>query len=159
MAAWYPSAYSQRVLKWTRYGSLRCEPFGLSIQVAFLEVQKCDLRFFYQTIRTFYFFPREFLSFIEIDLDFYWVGRGRMCDTFRPRSTTSVHGRQLPFTVDNFRPQSTASVHGRQLLSTSASPKYLIHCFQQIKRKETQFNQVMIISEIQGQYGEWYSWK
>ena len=48
-----------------------CEPFGFSIQVAFLEVRKCDLRFFYQTIRTFYFFPREFLSFIEIDLDFY----------------------------------------------------------------------------------------
>ena len=77
-----------------------------------------------------------------------------MRDTFRPRSTTSVHGRQLPFTVDNFRPRSTASVHGRQLPSTSASPQYLIHCFQQIKKKETQFNQVMIISEIQGQYGK-----
>ena len=52
----------------------------------------------------------EFLSFIEINFDFHWVGsmldyfrsNGSQCN-FRPRNTTSVHGRQLPSTVDNFR--------------------------------------------------------
>ena len=38
--------------------------------------------------------------------------------------TTSVHGPQC-----NFRPRNTSSVHGRQLPSTSAPPRYLIHCF------------------------------
>ena len=41
---WCSSAWSQRVLKWTRYGSLRCEHFGFSIQAAFLEVRKCHWR-------------------------------------------------------------------------------------------------------------------
>ena len=41
---WCSSAWSQRVLKWTRCGSPRCEHFGFSIQVAFLEVRKCNLR-------------------------------------------------------------------------------------------------------------------
>ena len=52
----------------------------------------------------------KFLSFIEINFDFHWVGsmldyfrsNGSQCN-FRPRNTTSVHGRQLPSTVDNFR--------------------------------------------------------
>ena len=39
--------------------------------------------------------------------------------------TTSVHGPQC-----NFRLRNTTSVHRRQLPSTSASPQYLIHCFQ-----------------------------
>ena len=39
--------------------------------------------------------------------------------------TTSVHGPQC-----NFRPRNTTSVHGRQLPSTSAPPRYLIHRFQ-----------------------------
>ena len=39
-----PLCVSQRVLKWTRYGSPRCEHFVFLIQVAFLEVWKCDLR-------------------------------------------------------------------------------------------------------------------
>ena len=41
---WCSVARSQRVLKWTRYGSIRCEHFGFSIQVAFSEVRNCDLR-------------------------------------------------------------------------------------------------------------------
>ena len=60
-------AWSQRVLKWTRYGSPRCEHFGFLIQVAFSEVRKCGLRKFL----TFNFFPWEFLSFIEINFDFH----------------------------------------------------------------------------------------
>ena len=35
---WYIFAWSQRVSKWTRYRSLRCEHIGFSIQVAFSEV-------------------------------------------------------------------------------------------------------------------------
>ena len=38
---------------------------------------------------------------------------------------TSVHGPQC-----NFRPRNTTSVCGQQLPSTSAQPRYLIHCFQ-----------------------------
>ena len=55
-----------------------------------------------------------------------------------------------------FRPRSTASVHGRQLPSTLLHRNTLFIAFSmnELKRKETQFNQVMIISEIQGQYGE-----
>ena len=37
---WYTFAWSQRVSKWTRYGSVRCEHIGFSIQVAFSEVLK-----------------------------------------------------------------------------------------------------------------------
>ena len=32
------------ILKWTRYGFPRCQHFSFSIQFAFLEVGKCDLR-------------------------------------------------------------------------------------------------------------------
>ena len=39
--------------------------------------------------------------------------------------TTSVHGPQC-----NFHLRNITYVHGRQLSSTSASPQYLIHCFQ-----------------------------
>ena len=39
--------FRQRVLKWTHYGSLRCEHFGFSTQVAFSEVRKCDLKLFF----------------------------------------------------------------------------------------------------------------
>ena len=39
--------------------------------------------------------------------------------------TTSVHSPHY-----NFRLRNSTSVHGRQLPSTSASPRYLIHCFQ-----------------------------
>ena len=49
-------------------------------------------------IQTFSFFPRDFLSFIEINFDFHWVGRGNILDYFRLRSTM-----QLPSTFDNFR--------------------------------------------------------
>ena len=35
---WYTFAWSQCVSKWTRYGSLRCEHIGFSIQAAFSEV-------------------------------------------------------------------------------------------------------------------------
>ena len=59
----------------------------------------------------------KFLSFIEINFDFHWVGS--MPDYFRS------NGSQC-----NFRPRSTTSVHGRQLPSTSGSPQYLIHCYQ-----------------------------
>ena len=41
---WCSFAWSQRELKWTRYGSSRCEHFGFSTQVAFSEVRKCYLR-------------------------------------------------------------------------------------------------------------------
>ena len=64
---WCSSAWSQRVLKGTRYGSPRCEHFGFSIHVTFLEVGKCCLRL----LQTFYFFPHGFLSFIEINFDFH----------------------------------------------------------------------------------------
>ena len=40
---WCSIAWSQRVLKRTRYGSPRCKHFGFSVQVAFSEVRKCDL--------------------------------------------------------------------------------------------------------------------
>ena len=66
-----------------------------------------------------------------------------MRDNFRPRSTTSVHGRKLPSTVDNFRQHL---LHHNTLFTALS--------MNDLKRKETQFNQVMIISEIQGQYGE-----
>ena len=48
LTIWLPlipwSAWSQGMLKWTRYGSPRCVHLGFLNQVAFLEVRKCDLR-------------------------------------------------------------------------------------------------------------------
>ena len=99
---WCSSAWSQRVLKGTRYGSPRCEHFGFSIHVTFLEVGKCSLRL----LHTFYFFPHGFLSFIEINFDFHKVGRDSMRYYFRSRSTM-----QVPSTEYNFRPRSTTSVN------------------------------------------------
>ena len=54
-----------------------------------------------------------------------------MRDYFRLRSTM-----QLPSTEYNFRPRNTTSVHGRQLPSTSAPPRSLIHCFQHERANE-----------------------
>ena len=54
----------------------------------------------FQTIQTFYFFPNELLSFIEINFNFHQVGRGSMQDYFRLQSKT-----QLPSSVDNFHQQ------------------------------------------------------
>ena len=112
--------FRQRVLKWTRYGSLRCEHFGFSIQVAFSEVRKCDLRLF--------FFIKPYKHVISFHVNF-WAS-SKLILTFTKRGwvacePTSVHGPQC-----NFRLRNTTSVHDRQLLSTSAPPRYLIHCFQ-----------------------------
>ena len=41
---WCSSAWSQRVLKWTRNGSPRYEHFGFLISSCILEVRKCDLK-------------------------------------------------------------------------------------------------------------------
>ena len=54
--------------------------------------------YFYKTVQAFFFFPHDFLSFIEINFDFHLVGRGSMRDYFLSRSTT-----QLPSTEYNFR--------------------------------------------------------
>ena len=56
-----------------------------------------EVTIFIKPQKTFHFFPREFLSFIEINFDFHWVGRGRMRDYFRSWSTM-----RLPSTEYNF---------------------------------------------------------
>ena len=98
----------------------RCEHFGFSIQVAFLEVQKCDLGLF--------LFLNHKKHLISFHVSFWASSKliftvtkwgGVACET------TSVHGPQC-----NFRPRNTTSVHSRQIPSTSTPPRYLIHCCQ-----------------------------
>ena len=55
--------------------------------------------YFFKSIQTIYCFPREFLSFIEINFDFHLVGRGSMRDYFRLRSTTFVNICFTPCTI------------------------------------------------------------
>ena len=152
---WLSSAWSQRVLKWTRYRSLGWENFGLSIQVEFLEVQKFDLRLLFLLNHiNILFFPREFFSFIEINFVLFFglsiqvvFLEVQKCDLrllfllnhinilFFPREFFSFI--EINFDLmergsmwDYFCPQNTTSIHSRQLPSTSAPPQYLIHCFQ-----------------------------
>ena len=72
-------------------------------------------------------FTKPYKYFISFHLNF-WAS-SKLILTFTKWGgvackTTSVHGPQC-----NFRPRNTSSVHGRQLPSTSAPPRYLIHCF------------------------------
>ena len=106
-------------LKWTRYGSPRCEHFGFSIWAAFSEVRKCDeVIIFIEPYKHFVSFHVSFWASSKLILTFTKWG-GVACET------TSVYGPQC-----NVRPRNTTSVHGQQLPSTSAPSRYLIHCFQ-----------------------------
>ena len=60
---WYTFAWSQRVSKWTRYGSLRCENIGFSIQVAFSEV----LEMWFEVI----IFIKPYKHFISFHVSFW----------------------------------------------------------------------------------------
>ena len=60
---WYTFAWSQRVSKWTRYGSLRCEHIGFSTQVAFSEV----LEMWFEVI----IFIKPYKHFISFHVSFW----------------------------------------------------------------------------------------
>ena len=99
----------------------RCEHFCFLIQVAFLEIRKWDLRlwFLLNHMNILFLSTRSsFWASLKLILTFTKWG-GVAC------KTTSVHGPHC-----NFHPWNTTSVYGQELLSTSASPQYLIHCFQ-----------------------------
>ena len=97
---WCSSAWWQCVLKWTRYGSPGCKNFGFSIQVAVLEVRKCDLGYYFiKTYKHFISFHVSFWPSSKLILTFTKWG-GVACEI------TSVHGLQC-----NFRSRSTTSVN------------------------------------------------
>ena len=89
---WYIFAWSQRVSKWTRYGSLRCEHIGFSIQVAFSEVLEMWFKviIFIKPYKHFISFHVSFWASSKLILTFTKWG-GVACET------TSVHGPQCNF--------------------------------------------------------------
>ena len=99
-------------------------PLGVNISASRL---KLHFQKFGNVIWGYYFFTKPYKYFISFHLNF-WAS-SKLILTFTKWGgvackTTSVHGPQC-----NFRPRNTSSVHGRQLPSTSAPPRYLIHCF------------------------------
>ena len=64
--------------------------FGLSIQVVFLEVQKCDLRLLFSLNHiNILFFPCGFFSFIEINFDL--MGRGSIAFSMSELKTKLIY--------------------------------------------------------------------
>ena len=83
---------------------IRCEHFGFSIQVAFLEVRKRDLRLLFLLNHTNILFLSTWVFELHrnLILTFTKWGRGNTRNYFRSRSTM-----QLPFTKYNFHSRST----------------------------------------------------
>ena len=83
---------------------IRCEHFGFSIQVAFLEVRKRDLRLLFLLNHTNILFLSTWVFELHrnLILTFTKWGRGNTRNYFRSRSTM-----QLPFMKYNFHSRST----------------------------------------------------
>lgn len=100
------------------YGMCWSEHFGFSIQVAFLEVWNVTWGYHFLLNYTKILFL-SFWASLKLILTFNKWG-GVACET------TSIHSLQYYFCLQN------TCIHSLQLSSTSASPWYLIHCFQLI---------------------------